>query len=134
MAGTGEGSGTPSAIAGIIDGAYAILEPPLADLDAEDALLARYINAASDRVMSFLNWQMTEADIAALPEVIRVACVRLVIILYEGSQDGKGAEYQRESLGDYSYDTGRLRAPGSLPLSVITLLTPYVRRNAPTVL
>jgi len=118
----------------IVTPAYAIVEPPLVGYGLTDARLLRYISAASAWVQRYLHWPMTEEDVASLPEDIKIATVRLVVVLLDRSDEGADADLFGESLGDYSYTRARRETPGGVPASVTDLLTPYIKRVAPIVL
>jgi len=119
------------ALLDIITPAYAIVEPALKDYSPTAPLLLRYITAASAWVQQFLNWEMTSDEVAALEEDVKVATTRLVAFML--ARSGGYADFQDESLGDYSYGFGRPVSGGAdrrtMPPDIAAMLAPYEKHD-----
>ena len=115
----------------IITAAEAILEPSLSDVSLTNVRLIQLISVASNEIQWYIRHELTAAEVAAAPPDLKMATSLYVSYLWMmDSIDPEKIDYRKESLGDYSYDKGRLTA-GAAPhptlVRIISLLRRFVR-------
>lgn len=113
----------------LIEADYAVAFPALAGYDPADTYLATMISAASARIQRYCNRTLTEAEIAALDEDIKVATTYLVIDMIQ--DDNASGEFAKAALGDFSYERGKNYASRALPEAVRALVDPFVLHQSP---